>query len=85
MQTQTVEKIVANPATDGIILILNDGTVIAHLFHVFSDDIRSHFQGEVDGTEDLSVYGVTPYYMYANEIEHPSAAIVYTKQDGWLI
>lgn len=85
MQTQTVEKIVANRTTDGIILILDDGMVIGHLFEPFSDNIKHHFSGEVEGREKLADYMPSHYGMYAAEVEHPDARIVYTKQEGWLI
>lgn len=85
MQTQTVEKIVANPTTDGIIIVLDDGNVIGHLFKPFSHAIKHHFTGETDGSEALTDYLQSSYDTYAYEVEHPDAQIVYTKQEGWLI
>lgn len=90
MPRQTVEKIVANPTTDGIILILNDGNVIPHSFHVWATvtnmaPIEEHFAGEVSGDEDLAQYGQSDYAMYAHEVEHFDAVTVYTAAEGWLI
>lgn len=82
---QTVEKIVANPTTDGIIVVLDDGNVIGHLFEPFAHNIKHYFTGEVEGSEDLTDYISSHYGMYAAEVEHPDAYIVYTKQEGWLI
>ena len=82
---QTVEKIVANPTTDGIIVVLDDGSVIGHLFKLFAHDIKYHFTGEVEGWEKLTDYVQSHYDMYAAEVEHPDAYIVYTKQEGWLV
>lgn len=82
---QTVEKIVANPTTDGIIVILNDGNAIGHLFKPFSHDIKFHFMGETNGSEVLTDYFQSSYSTYAVEVEHLDAQIVYTKENGWLI
>lgn len=90
MPRQTVEKIVANPTTDGIILILNDGNVIPHSFGAWATvtdmaPIKEDFAGEVSGDEDLAQYGQQSYDMYAFEVEHFDAVTVYTANQGWLI
>lgn len=90
MPRQTVEKIVANPTTDGIILILNDGNVIPHSFSVWAtatdmSPIKGNFAGEVSGDENLAQYGQQDYAMYAHEVEHFDAVTVYTAAEGWLI
>lgn len=85
MSRQTVEKIVANPTTNGIIVILDDGKVIAHVYQPFKDEIKAQFAGEVNGTEDLTIYRQNTYAAYADEVEHPDAKTVYSKEKGWLI
>lgn len=87
---QTVEKIVANPVTDGIIVVLDDGNVIAHWFTPFATvgrmaGIATSFAGEVNGTEVLTDYSQSRYDSYSDEVEHPAAVTVYTKEKGWLI
>lgn len=86
----TVEKIVANHETDGIIVILDNGQVIPHCFEPFAaqnnlSTIKGYFAGEVNGTENLADYVHSDYAMYSHEVEHPEAVTVYTKEKGWLI
>lgn len=80
-----VTKIVVNPSTDGIILILSNGDAIAHTYWLWCDDIKRHFAGEVDGSHGIQDYTNLPVSLYEGEVNHPDARIVYEKEKGWLI
>ena len=86
----TVEKIVANPATNSIILVLESGNVVPYSFSIWAakadlSGIKADFQEEANGSVSLDHYGQLSYDFYSDEIEHPAAVIVYTKEKGWLI
>lgn len=87
---QTVEKIVANHETNSIILVLKCGNIIPYSFSPWASatdlgGIKENFQGEASGSVSLEGYGELPYDFYSDEIEHPKAVTVYTKEKGWLI
>lgn len=87
---QTVEKIVANAFTNSVILLLDDGKVVPYSFSNWASatdlsGIKENFQGEANGSVSLDGYGQLSYDFYSDEVEHPEAVTVYTKEKGWLI
>lgn len=83
-----IVKIVANAATDGVILVKDNGSVVPYGLFAFSptgclQKIKEEFTSEA---EDGFIFGMsTPYESYKGEIEHPEAVVIFTAVDGWLI
>lgn len=83
-----VTRIVVNETTDGIILIMDNGSVVPFGYFSFAEsgDTKTVKQKFLKETETGEVVGwPAPYARFANEVEHPDALVVYTKESGWIV